>query len=38
MAPRFTFPFPNSLFVEAVKEIGVFWALINEPAPGSIKS
>lgn len=25
-------------FVKAVKEIGVFWALINEPPPGSVKS
>jgi len=24
-------------FVEAVKHIGVFWALINEPPPGSVK-
>ena len=24
-------------FVEAVKQIGVFWALINEPLPGSVK-
>ena len=24
-------------FVEAVKQIGVFWALINEPPPGSVK-
>ena len=24
-------------FVEAVKEIGVFWALINEPPPNSIR-
>jgi CheY-like chemotaxis protein len=24
-------------FVEAVKQIGVFWALINEPPPGSEK-
>lgn len=24
-------------FVEAVKHIGVFWALINEPPPGSAK-
>lgn len=24
-------------FVEAVREIGVFWALINEPPPGSIR-
>ena len=24
-------------FVNAVKELGIFWALINEPPPGSIK-
>jgi CheY-like chemotaxis protein len=24
-------------FVEVVKGIGVFWALINEPPPGSIR-
>src|ERR1700704_5715389 len=24
-------------FVNAVKELGVFWALVNEPPPGSIK-
>ena len=24
-------------FVNAVKELGVFWALINEPPPGSIR-
>lgn len=24
-------------FVEAIKGIGVFWALINEPVPGSVK-
>ena len=24
-------------FVEAVKQVGVFWALINEPSPGSVK-
>jgi CheY-like chemotaxis protein len=24
-------------FINAVKELGVFWALINEPPPGSIK-
>ena len=24
-------------FVNAVKELGVFWAIINEPPPGSIK-
>ena len=25
-------------FVEAVKQIGVFWALINDPPPGSVKT
>jgi DNA-binding NarL/FixJ family response regulator len=24
-------------FVEAVREIGLFWALLNEPPPGSLK-
>jgi DNA-binding response OmpR family regulator len=24
-------------FVNAVKELGIFWALINEPPPGSVK-
>ena len=24
-------------FIEAVKQLGVFWALINEPPPGSVK-
>jgi len=24
-------------FVNAVKELGVFWAIINEPPPGSLK-
>jgi CheY-like chemotaxis protein len=24
-------------FIEAVKQVGVFWALINEPPPGSVK-
>jgi DNA-binding NarL/FixJ family response regulator len=24
-------------FVNAVKELGVFWAVINEPPPGSIR-
>jgi hypothetical protein len=23
-------------FVNAVKELGVFWAVINEPPPGSL--
>lgn len=25
-------------FVNAVKELGVFWAIINEPPPGSVKT
>jgi hypothetical protein len=25
-------------FVEAVKQLGVFWAVINEPPPGSIRN
>ena len=25
-------------FVNAIKELGVFWAIINEPPPGSIKN
>ena len=24
-------------FVNAIKELGVFWAIINEPPPGSVK-
>jgi DNA-binding NarL/FixJ family response regulator len=24
-------------FVNAIKELGIFWALINEPPPGSMK-
>jgi hypothetical protein len=24
-------------FVNAVKELGIFWVLVNEPPPGSIK-
>jgi hypothetical protein len=24
-------------FVNAAKELGVFWAVINEPPPGSVK-
>jgi hypothetical protein len=24
-------------FVNAIKELGVFWAIVNEPPPGSIK-
>jgi CheY-like chemotaxis protein len=30
-------PVRFSEFVEAVKSLGVFWALINEPPPGSAK-
>jgi CheY-like chemotaxis protein len=30
-------PMDFHLFVNAVKELGVFWAIINEPPPGSIK-
>jgi len=29
-------PVEFQLFVQAVKELGVFWALINEPPPGSM--
>jgi CheY-like chemotaxis protein len=25
-------------FVEAVKQVGVFWAMFNEPPPGSVRS
>ena len=25
-------------FVNAIKELGIFWAIVNEPPPGSIKS
>ncbi len=24
-------------FVEAVKDLGVFWAVVNEPPPGSVR-
>jgi len=24
-------------FIEAVKQVGIFWALLNEPPPGSVK-
>ncbi len=30
-------PVNFSEFVTAVKEIGLFWAIINEPPPGSVK-
>ncbi len=30
-------PVRFSEFIEAVKHIGIFWAMINEPPPGSIK-
>ena len=29
-------PVDFSEFVEAVKEVGLFWAVINEPPPGSV--
>ena len=25
-------------FVDAIKELGIFWAIVNQPPPGSIKS
>jgi DNA-binding response OmpR family regulator len=25
-------------FVNAIKELGIFWAVINEPPPGSVKN
>ena len=30
-------PVDFSQFVEAVKELGAFWAVINEPPPGSLR-
>lgn len=30
-------PVDFAQFIEAVKQLGVFWALINEPPPGSVK-
>jgi len=24
-------------FIEAIQELGVFWAVLNEPPPGSLK-
>jgi CheY-like chemotaxis protein len=30
-------PVDFAAFVEAVKEIGAFWAIVNEPPPGSMK-
>jgi CheY-like chemotaxis protein len=29
-------PVDFSQFIEAVKHVGIFWALINEPPPGSV--
>ncbi len=29
--------FVNAIFVNAIKDRGVFWAVINEPPPGSAK-
>lgn len=25
-------------FIQAIQELGVFWAVLNEPPPGSLKS
>ena len=25
-------------FIEAIRELGIFWAVVNEPPPGSLKS
>jgi CheY-like chemotaxis protein len=30
-------PVDFSQFIEAVKHVGIFWAIINEPPPGSVK-
>ena len=30
-------PFDFHEFVNAIKELGVFWAVINEPPPGSVR-
>jgi len=30
-------PVRFSEFIEAIKSIGMFWALVNEPPPGSVK-
>lgn len=30
-------PIDFKQFIEAIKQLGVFWAIINEPPPGSIK-
>ena len=24
-------------FIEAIQELGIFWAVVNEPPPGSLK-
>jgi hypothetical protein len=24
-------------FIEAVKQLGMFWAVVNEPPPGSVR-
>jgi CheY-like chemotaxis protein len=31
-------PVDFNRFVEAVRELGVFWLMVNEPPPGSVKS
>jgi DNA-binding response OmpR family regulator len=30
-------PLEFQQFVEAIKQLGAFWALVNEPPPGSVK-
>jgi hypothetical protein len=31
-------PVKFQAFVESVKQVGVFWAVLNEPPPGSLRS
>jgi hypothetical protein len=31
-------PVEFQAFVDAVKELGLFWAVINEPPPGSVEN
>lgn len=31
-------PVAFNQFLEAIRELGVFWAVVNEPPPGSLKS
>lgn len=36
-APRLVKPVNFQEFVDAVKELGVFWAIVNEPQQESVK-